>query len=153
MWESIKEFLMKFLKSFLQDIMDDFFWYGTGIVAIIPGAVIASLIEDEEIALLIFCIIVLAVYFIAFRYKNKEWINVYTTHIWFTSENNAPVTCKYLMPSRLGSTELKSFNHSVWILTESNTGKLTGTRLHVPIIFEKEPGCITPYLFRAVCTD
>ncbi|CZX12475.1 hypothetical protein JW313_04535 [Enterobacter cloacae subsp. cloacae] len=72
MWESIKEFLMKFLKSFLQDIMDDFFWYGTGIVAVIPGAVIASFIEDEEIALFIFCIIILAVYFIAFRYKNKE---------------------------------------------------------------------------------
>ncbi|HAS1030472.1 TPA: hypothetical protein JHK39_000224 [Enterobacter cloacae] len=72
MWESIKEFLMKFLKSFLQDIMDDFFWYGTGIVAVIPGAIIASFIEDEDIALFIFCIIVLAVYFIAFRYKNKE---------------------------------------------------------------------------------
>ncbi|HDC4271102.1 TPA: hypothetical protein O8L25_000111 [Enterobacter cloacae] len=72
MWESIKEFLMKFLKSFLQDIMDDLFWYGTGIVAVIPGAIIASFIEDEDIALLIFCIIVLAVYFIAFRYKNKE---------------------------------------------------------------------------------
>lgn len=72
MWESIKEFLMKFLKSFLQDIIDDFFWYGTGIVAVILGAVIASFIEDEDIALLIFCIIVLAVYFIAFRYKNKE---------------------------------------------------------------------------------
>lgn len=72
MWESIKEFLMKFLKSFLQDIMDDFFWYGTGIVAVIPGAVIASFIEDEDIALFIFCIIILAVYFIAFRYKNKE---------------------------------------------------------------------------------
>ncbi|EOI2256763.1 TPA: hypothetical protein ACVFFV_001499 [Enterobacter cloacae] len=63
---------MKFLKSFLQDIMDDFFWYGTGIIAVIPGAVIASFIEDEEIALFIFCIIILAVYFIAFRYKNKE---------------------------------------------------------------------------------
>lgn len=72
MWESIKEFLMKFLKSFLQDIMDDFFWYGTGIIAVIPSAIIASFIEDEDIALLIFCIIVLAVYFIAFRYKNKE---------------------------------------------------------------------------------
>ncbi|PCM83698.1 hypothetical protein [Enterobacter cloacae] len=72
MWESIKEFLMRFLKGFLQDIMNDFFWYGTGIVAVIPGAVIASFIEDEEIALLIFCIIVLAVYFIAFRYKNKK---------------------------------------------------------------------------------
>ncbi|WP_239003319.1 hypothetical protein [Enterobacter cloacae] len=63
---------MKFLKNFLQDIMNDFFWYGTGIVAVIPGAVVASFIEDEEITLLIFCIIVLAVYFIAFRYKNKE---------------------------------------------------------------------------------
>ncbi|MEX5421548.1 hypothetical protein WCD91_09045 [Enterobacter cloacae] len=63
---------MRFLKSFLQDIMDDFFWYGTGIIAVIPGAVIASFIEDEEIALFIFCIIILAVYFIAFRYKNKE---------------------------------------------------------------------------------
>ena len=71
MWESIKEFLMKYLKFLLQDIIDDFFWYGTGIVAIIPGAVVASFIKDEEIALLIFGIIVLVVYFIAFRYTNK----------------------------------------------------------------------------------
>ncbi|HEW9968299.1 TPA: hypothetical protein ACJIWP_000221 [Enterobacter cloacae] len=71
MWESIKEFLMQFLRSFLQDIMDDFFWYGTGIFAVILGAVAVSFIEDEEIALRIVGIIVLVVYFIAFRYKNK----------------------------------------------------------------------------------
>ncbi len=71
-------------------------------------------------------------------------------HIWFTDENNAPVLGECLMPTRLGSTELKSFNHSVWIPTSSNTGKLTGTRLHVPITFEKEIDRITPYLFRAV---
>ncbi|MGS6536769.1 Hcp family type VI secretion system effector, partial [Enterobacter rongchengensis] len=46
--------------------------------------------------------------------------------------------------------ELKSFNHSVWIPTDYNTGKLTGTRLHVPITFEKEIDRLTPYLFRAV---
>ncbi|HHA1840320.1 TPA: Hcp family type VI secretion system effector [Enterobacter asburiae] len=73
-------------------------------------------------------------------------------HIWFTDENNAPVLGECLMPTRLGSTELKSFNHSVWIPTCSNTGKLTGTRLHVPITFEKEIDRITPHLFRAVCT-
>ncbi|MEX1840799.1 hypothetical protein KMW40_10260 [Enterobacter cloacae] len=71
MLESIKEFLMQFLRSFLQDIMDDFFWYGTGIFAVILGAVAVSFIEDEEIALRIVGIIVLVVYFIAFRYKNK----------------------------------------------------------------------------------
>ncbi|MCP2121656.1 hypothetical protein [Enterobacter mori] len=71
MWESIKEFLMQFLKSFLKDIMDDFFWYGTGIFAVILGAIAVSFIEDDEIALRIIGIIVLVVYFIAFRYKNK----------------------------------------------------------------------------------
>ena len=71
MWGSINEFLMKFLKSFLKDIMDDFFWYGTGIFAVILGAVAVSFIEDEEIALRVFGIILLVVYFIAFRYKTK----------------------------------------------------------------------------------
>ncbi|MBV7556938.1 hypothetical protein [Enterobacter sp. ENT02] len=71
MWESIKEFLMQFLKSFLKDIMDDFFWYGTGIFAVILGAIAVSFIKDDEIALRIIGIIVLVVYFIAFRYKNK----------------------------------------------------------------------------------
>lgn len=71
MWKSIKEFLMQFLKSFLKDIMYDFFWYGIGIFVVILGAVVVSFIEDEEIALRIFGIILLVVYFIAFRYKNK----------------------------------------------------------------------------------
>ena len=73
-------------------------------------------------------------------------------HIWFTDENNSPILGEYLIPTRLGSTELKSLNHSVWIPTSPNTGKLTATRLHVPITFEKEIDRTTPYLFRAVCT-
>lgn len=72
MWQSIKAFLKQFLKSFLQDILDDFFWYGNGIFAIILGAVVVSFIENEKIALRIVGIIVLVVYFIAFRYKTKD---------------------------------------------------------------------------------
>lgn len=72
MWQSIKAFLKQFLKSFLQDILDDFFWYGTGIFAIILGAVVVSFIENGKIALRIVGIIVLVVYFIAFRYKTKD---------------------------------------------------------------------------------
>ncbi|MEQ4469440.1 hypothetical protein [Enterobacter asburiae] len=72
MWQSIKAFLKQFLKSFLQDILDDFFWYGTGIFSIILGAVVVSFIENEKIALRIGGIIVLVVYFIAFRYKTKD---------------------------------------------------------------------------------
>lgn len=59
-------------------------------------------------------------------------------HIWLTDENNSPLIGECLMPTRLGSTELKSFNHSVWIPADHNTGKLTGTRLHVPVKFEKK---------------
>lgn len=72
-------------------------------------------------------------------------------HIWLTDDNGSPLIGECSMPTRLGSTELKSFNHSVWIPTDHNTGKLTGTRLHVPIRFEKEIDRLTPYLFRAVC--
>lgn len=64
--------MKQFLKSFLQDILDDFFWYGTGIFSIILGAVVVSFIENEKIALRIVGIIVLVVYFIAFRYKIKD---------------------------------------------------------------------------------
>lgn len=52
--------------------MDDFFWYGTGIFAIILGAIVVSFIENEKIALRIVGIIILVVYFIAFRYKTKD---------------------------------------------------------------------------------
>lgn len=69
-------------------------------------------------------------------------------HIWFTDDNGSPLIGECLMPTRLGSTELKSFNHSVWIPTDHNTGKLTGTRLHVPIRFEKEIDRLTTILIQ-----
>ncbi|MRS13464.1 type VI secretion system tube protein Hcp [Enterobacteriaceae bacterium RIT691] len=72
-------------------------------------------------------------------------------HMWLQDENGSPVVGECIMPKRLGSTELKSFHHSIWIPTDHNTGKLTGTRLHSPITLEKEMDRISPYLARAVC--
>lgn len=55
------------------------------------------------------------------------------------------------VPLRLGSIELKSFSHGVTIPVDTNRGKLTGTRIHRPIVVVKEFDRTTPVLYRAVC--
>ena len=53
---------------------------------------------------------------------------------------------------REGAIELKSFTHNVNIPVDGNTGKLTGTRIHMPVMFQKEFDRVTPFLFRALST-
>lgn len=36
--------------------------------------------------------------------------------------------------------------------TDNNTGKITGTRLHAPLVIEKEFDSSSPYLYKAVAT-
>ncbi|MFG6655636.1 Hcp family type VI secretion system effector [Scandinavium sp. M-37] len=72
-------------------------------------------------------------------------------YMWLTDEKNTPIAGPCLMPTRLGSFEIKSFTHGIWIPADGNTGKLTGTRLHQPITFEKEFDRATPMLYRALC--
>jgi len=55
------------------------------------------------------------------------------------------------MQKRVGSIELKSFNHGVTIPVDPHLGKLTGTRVHRPITIVKEFDRVTPLLYRAVC--
>ncbi|WP_311791271.1 MULTISPECIES: Hcp family type VI secretion system effector [Pantoea] len=72
-------------------------------------------------------------------------------HIWLTDENGSPVVGGCVMPGRLGSIELKSVMHSVSVPVDPNRGKLTGTRVHSPIVIQKEFDQTTPLLFRALC--
>lgn len=72
-------------------------------------------------------------------------------HIWFTDENGSPVVGGCLMSSRLGSIELKSVTHNVSIPVDPNWGKLTGTRVHTPIVMQKDFDQTTPILLRALC--
>lgn len=72
-------------------------------------------------------------------------------HLWLEDENGSPVVGSCLIPQRLGSIELKSFSHGVTLPVESGWGKLTGTRVHRPVVIVKEFDQTTPLLYRAVC--
>lgn len=72
-------------------------------------------------------------------------------HIWLEDENGSPIVGSCLMPTRLGSIELKSVIHNVTIPVDPHMGKLTGTRVHSPISIQKEFDKTTPILFRALC--
>ncbi|WP_072166246.1 type VI secretion system tube protein TssD [Erwinia sp. Leaf53] len=72
-------------------------------------------------------------------------------HIWLTDENGSPIVGGCLMPARLGSIEIKSLTHNVSIPVDPSWGKLTSTRVHAPIVIQKEFDRTTPVLFRALC--
>ncbi|OCQ51869.1 Major exported protein [Photorhabdus australis subsp. thailandensis] len=46
----------------------------------------------------------------------------------------------------------EGYSHSLYIPTDSSTGKLTGTRVHGSMSFEKEFDRASPYLYKAVAT-
>ena len=46
---------------------------------------------------------------------------------------------------REGSVEIIGFGHGLHIPTDNNTGKITGTRIHAPMVLEKEFDSSTPY--------
>ncbi|KER04497.1 type VI secretion system tube protein TssD [Photorhabdus temperata subsp. temperata] len=53
---------------------------------------------------------------------------------------------------REGSIEILGLHHSVSIANDDNTGKLTGTRRHLPFMIEKEVDSSSPYLYKALTT-
>lgn len=71
-------------------------------------------------------------------------------YLWLTDENGSPVTGGSLVSGRTGAIELKSVTHNVQIPTDTNTGRLTGTRVHSPLIFQKEFDKVTPLLYKAL---
>ncbi len=72
-------------------------------------------------------------------------------HLWLEDESGTPIIGSCMMPTRLGSIELKSFSHGITIPVDPSWGKLTGTRIHRPVSIVKEFDQTTPLLYRAVC--
>lgn|GEM_PF-5003158 len=72
-------------------------------------------------------------------------------HLWLEDETGSPLVGEYLMPMRLGSIEVKSFSHGITPPVDPSWGKLTGTRIHQPIVIVKEFDKTTPMPYRAVC--
>ncbi|MDI2091876.1 Hcp family type VI secretion system effector [Commensalibacter oyaizuii] len=73
-------------------------------------------------------------------------------YLWLKDDGGADIKGSVNVQKREGSIEVVAFDHSVYIPTDNNTGKLTGTRTHKPVIFRKEVDSSTPYLYKAVTT-
>ncbi|MHA7845636.1 Hcp family type VI secretion system effector [Serratia sp. D1N4] len=73
-------------------------------------------------------------------------------HMWLKDDGGASIKGSSDVRDREGSIELRGLTHNLNIPTDSNTGKLTGTRLHAPFLIEKEVDASSPYLYKAVAT-
>lgn len=71
-------------------------------------------------------------------------------YLWLTDENGSPIVGGCCVLGRVGSIEIKSLSHHMTIPADSHTGKLTGTRIHTPILIQKEFDRVTPLLYRAI---
>lgn len=71
-------------------------------------------------------------------------------YMWIKDDGGADIKGSVTVSGREGSVEVVAFDHAVKIPTDANTGKLTGTRVHEPIVFTKETDASTPYLYKAV---
>lgn len=59
-------------------------------------------------------------------------------YLWLKDDGGAGIKGSVDVQDREESIEVLSFGHGLHIPTDSNTGKLTGTRMHSPITLEKE---------------
>jgi len=73
-------------------------------------------------------------------------------YLWLQDDGGALIKGSVDVNGREHSIEVTSFSHNVNIPTDGNTGKLTGTRIHGALIFEKDFDSSSPYLFKAVAT-
>ncbi|WP_127957234.1 Hcp family type VI secretion system effector [Serratia microhaemolytica] len=73
-------------------------------------------------------------------------------YLWLKDDGGVDISGSVDITGRKGSIEVIEFVHNVSIPTDNNTGKLTGTRIHAPMVMVKEFDASSPYLYRAVTT-
>lgn len=73
-------------------------------------------------------------------------------YLWLKDDGGADIKGSVDVQGREGSIEVVALDHDVYIPTDNNTGKLTGTRTHKPFTFIKEIDVSSPYLYKAVTT-
>ncbi|KIY40786.1 Hcp family T6SS protein CtsH1 [Pseudomonas sp. 10-1B] len=73
-------------------------------------------------------------------------------YLWLKDDGGADLKGSVNVGGREDSIEVIAQEHCVYIPTDNNTGRLTGTRIHTPFVFNKEIDASTPYLYKAVTT-
>ena len=71
-------------------------------------------------------------------------------YLFLQDDGGADIRGAVDVTGREGSIEVFGLNHCLSIPTDSATGKITGTRIHGPMGFDKETDCSSPYLYEAV---
>jgi type VI secretion system secreted protein Hcp len=72
-------------------------------------------------------------------------------YMWMKDQSGAEVKGSVDVKDREGSVEVLGFQHEVRIPADRDTGKLTGTRKHEPLIILKAFDAASPMLYKAVC--
>lgn len=73
-------------------------------------------------------------------------------HMWIKDEHGTPLQSNCHVAGREGSIILLHFEHSISIPNDRDTGMLTGTRKHDPVIFTKALCPLSPLLNKACCS-
>jgi len=73
-------------------------------------------------------------------------------YMFLKDDGGSEIKGSVTVDGREGSVEVVEFDHQVYIPTDGNTGKLTGTRVHKALEFVKEVDSSSPYLYKAVTT-
>lgn len=71
-------------------------------------------------------------------------------YMWLKDDGGADIKGNVDVKDREGSIEVIGFSHGLNLPVDSATGKITGTRSHSPLMFEKEFDSSSPYLYKAV---
>lgn len=71
-------------------------------------------------------------------------------YMWLKDDGGADIKGSVDVKDREGSIEVIGFSHGLNLPVDSATGKITGTRSHSPLMFEKEFDSSSPYLYKAV---
>lgn len=71
-------------------------------------------------------------------------------YLWLKDDGGADIKGAVDVQDREGSIEILGFGHGLYLPTDNMTGKITGTRVHSALVFEKEFDSSSPYLYKAV---
>ncbi len=70
-------------------------------------------------------------------------------YMWIKDDQGSEIEGPVMVAGREGSVEVLSFRHQVRIPTDSDSGALTGTRKHEPLVITKAFDAASPYLYKA----
>ena len=71
-------------------------------------------------------------------------------YLWLKDDGGADIKGSVDVYHREGSIEVTGFGHGLFLPTDGATGKITGTRVHSALNFEKKFDSSSPYLYKAV---